>query len=66
MYNSMEKFMLNLLKSRKTDNKYKKTPTFLLNVTFITFLFAYGVNRAIVSQISFVICMKENKRQMQT
>ena len=35
--------MLKLLKSRKTDTKYNKTPTFLLNVTLQLLLLVYEV-----------------------
>ena len=38
MYNSIKNFLLNLKKSRKTGTKYNKITTFLLNVTFITFI----------------------------
>ena len=31
-------FLSKLLKSRKTDTKYNKTPTFPMNVNFITFI----------------------------
>ena len=38
MYNSIKNFLLKLKKIRKIGTKYNKITTFLLNVTFITFM----------------------------
>ena len=54
--------MLKLLKSRKTDTKYNKTPTFLLNVsiTFIICLWS-GLRKQGYCQPSTICNLHEGK-----